>query len=77
MSVRTLQTRMNELELATPAAFILEARLREAQRMLRVGTYSTVGEVAAAVGLSRSYFSRAYRAWAGRPPGEEPGAPGG
>ena len=29
----------------------------------------TVGEVAAAVGMSRSYFSRMYLSWTGESPG--------
>jgi signal transduction histidine kinase/CheY-like chemotaxis protein len=71
VSVRTLQERMKELNLPTPAAWLLEARLTVAQGLLQRGAYATVGEVAAAVGLSRAYFTRAYRAWSGHPPGDD------
>jgi len=48
-----------------------EQRLRAGEEMLREGRFGTVSEVAAAVGLSRSYFTRAYTAWTGRAPKED------
>lgn len=69
MSQRVLQVRMKELDLPAPVTWLLEARLREAQSLLRAGRFQTVSEVASAVGLSRAYFTRAYAAWAGQPPG--------
>jgi len=74
MSERSLQRSMRELGLGAPGAYILAARLEEARRALRERRHATVGEVAAAVGLSRSYFARAYRAWAGHAPSDEPPA---
>ncbi|NKB87181.1 MAG: response regulator [Acidobacteria bacterium] len=53
----------------TPAELVREARMLEAQRLLREGLGPA--EVAARVGLSRSYFSRAYAAWYGHPPSAE------
>ncbi len=73
MSERTLRRETSRLLSMSPASWLRERRLLAAQRLLAVGTYRTVGEVAAAVGLSRSYFSRAYTAWAGHPP-SSPGA---
>lgn len=68
MSERTLQDRMKALDLPPPRSWLLEARLREARALLRIGQFRTVSEVAAAVGLSRAYFTRAYTAWAGHSP---------
>jgi AraC-like DNA-binding protein len=39
--------------------------------MLRRGEFRTVSEVAAAVGMSRPWFTRMYRAWSGHNPGED------
>lgn len=73
MSVRSLQERMKELGLPPPRSYLLEARLAAADGHLRAGRFRTVSEVAAAVGLSRAYFTRAYTAWAGHPPGRVAG----
>ena len=73
MSERSLQGRMKELDLPPPSTYLLEARLGAAKAMLRAGTFRTVSEVAAAVGLSRAYFTRAYTAWDGQPPGRVAG----
>lgn len=71
MSTRSLNRRANELGLSTPRALLREARLSRARELLRAGAFETVGEVAGAVGLSRAYFTRAYRAWSGHPPGDD------
>ena len=55
----------------TPSRWIREHRLRRASEMLRRGQYDTVTEVAAAVGMSRAWFTRMYRAWSGHSPGED------
>jgi len=69
MSRRTLADRMRALGLPAPAAWIRERRLSQAEVLLKRGTFETVGEVAAAVGMSRSYFSRLFRARSGVAPG--------
>jgi len=71
VSKTTLQRRMAELDLPSPGAWLQTARLERARTHLQDGDFRTVGEVAAAVGLSRAYFTRAYRAWAGHPPGQD------
>ena len=71
MSARTLQERMKALSLPPPGPWLLERRLARAQELLREGRFETVGEVAVAVGLSRAYLSRTYRAWSGVAPSDE------
>ena len=71
MSVRALQVRMKSIGLSSPAEWLLERRLSRARELMRSGAHETVGEVADAVGLSRTYLARAYRAWAGKTPREE------
>jgi len=68
MSVRTLQLRMRKLELPTPASWLRALRLERARMLLRIQAYDTVGEVAAAVGMSPSHFSRAFSAHTGLRP---------
>jgi len=52
----------------TPERFILETRLRHAQRLLR-SSHDRIGEVARRCGFTDSnYFSRAFRQYTGRPP---------
>jgi len=70
MSVRTLQLRMQKLALPTPATWLRGRRLERGRRLLEDHAYETVGEVAAAVGMSPSYFSRAFRVHAGVCPSE-------
>lgn len=69
MSRRTLTERMRALGLDPPGLWLRHRRLDAAEAMLRRGDYDTVGEVAAAVGMSRSYFTRAFRARTGVSPG--------
>jgi PAS domain S-box-containing protein len=45
----------------TPAALLLKRRLEAAHAMIGARSFSTVAEVAHAVGLSPTYFSRRYR----------------
>lgn len=71
MSERSLQRRMDEVFGTSVSNWLRELRLAEACAQLRRGQVTTVGEAAAAVGMSRSYFSRAYKAWCGRAPGED------
>ena len=71
MSERSLQRRCTEVMGQSPSTWLRELRLSEAQSLLRAGAFDTVAEVAARVGMSRTYFSRAYRAWAGHPPTQD------
>ena len=71
MSARQLQREVLRLTGMSPASLIRQSRMEAAQKMLLEGQYSTIGEVAAAVGFSRTYFSRTYTAWAGHPPGND------
>lgn len=70
-SERTLHRELARIAGVSPARWIREHRLRRAEEMLRRGERRTVSEVAAAVGMSRAWFTRVYRGWAGRPPGED------
>ena len=70
MSVRTLQLRMQKLDLPTPVVWLLNHRLAHARLLLDEQAFETVAEVARAVGLSPSYFSRAFTAHTGTPPSE-------
>jgi signal transduction histidine kinase/DNA-binding response OmpR family regulator/ligand-binding sensor domain-containing protein len=69
MSERTLRRELHRLAGMPPATWLREQRLIHARGLIETGSHRTVGELAAAVGMSRSYFSRAYTAWAGRAPG--------
>ncbi len=71
MSERTLRRELHRIAGTSPATWLRERRLVRARQLLGAGRFRTVGEVAAEVGMSRSYFSRAYHAWAGRAPGED------
>lgn len=71
MSARTLQQRMQDNDLPAPGAWLRALRIERAAAMLSSGEHATVGEIAAAVGMSPSYFSRAYRAHTGHPPRED------
>ncbi len=73
MSQRTLQRELSRILGVSPSTWIRERRLLRAQQMMRAGEFRTVSEVAAAVGMSRSYFTKAYRAWSGRAPSDELG----
>jgi AraC-like DNA-binding protein len=53
-----------------PSDWLRQRRLKRAHALLEARAFRTVGEVAAAVGLSRSYFGRAYRATYGCSPSE-------
>lgn len=70
MSERTLRRELRRIAGTSPAAWLRERRLLQARGLLERRAFRTVGEVAAAVGMSRSYFSRAYTAWAGHAPGD-------
>ena len=69
MSERTLRRELHRLAGMPPATWLREQRLIHARGLIETGSHRTVGELAAAVGMSRSYFSRAYTAWAGQAPG--------
>lgn len=71
MSRRTLTERMRGLSMDPPGLWLRHRRLDAAEAMLRRGDFATVGEVAAAVGMSRAYFTRAYRARTGVAPGSD------
>lgn len=71
MSPRTLQAHMQEAELPPPVEWLRVRRLEHAAQLLQSGALAGVAEVAAAVGMSRSYFSRAYAAHTGRAPTDD------
>lgn len=68
LSPRQLQRRLREQLGETPAACVRRLRLQAARGHLGRRDFATMAEVAAAVGLSTSYFYRAYRAYFGAPP---------
>ena len=68
VSPRQLRRRMLPFASQGPNAYIRDVRLRAAREALELGTFGTVAEVAASVGMTPAYFSRAYRAWMGFPP---------
>jgi signal transduction histidine kinase/DNA-binding response OmpR family regulator len=68
MGPRQLHRRVGDVWGLSPSALLRERRLLAAREMLRRGEFETVAEIAGAVGMAPSYFSRAYRQWAGRPP---------
>ena len=61
MSTRTLHRELHRLASEPPSDWLRGRRLQRAHALLEARAFRTVGEVAAAVGLSRSYFGRAYR----------------
>ncbi|MCB9779744.1 MAG: response regulator [Alphaproteobacteria bacterium] len=71
MSRRTLQRELGRIAGVEPSTWVREHRLAAARTLLQEGGVSTVSEAAAAVGMSRAYFTRAYGAWCGRAPGED------
>lgn len=68
ISPRQLRRRLLEFGSLGPNAYIREVRLQAAREALELGTFGSVAEVAASVGMTPAYFSRAYRAWMGSPP---------
>lgn len=68
ISPRQLRRRLLDVGPLGPKAYIREVRLQAALEALELGTFGSVAEVAAMVGMTPAYFSRAYRAWAGAPP---------
>ena len=71
MSERTLQRELGRILGVSPSTWMREVRLTHAAMLLASGRYRTTSEVAAAVGMSRAYFSRTYRAWCGRAPSDD------
>lgn len=69
LSRRSLHDRLQAMGLPSPGVWLRERRLDRAEVLLDARAFDTVGEVAAAVGLSRSYFSRAFKARTGVSPG--------
>lgn len=57
---RQLQRKVRDLLGKTPLEYIRAMRLQQARDLLKGGVYTTVKEVAAAVGFSRNYFHRLY-----------------
>lgn len=51
--------------------YLRERRLSTAQLLLREGEVTRVAEAAAEVGMTPSYFTRAYVAWCGTPPSQD------
>lgn len=68
MSPRQLQRRLQDLAGETPAAFVRRQRLLAARDRIERRAFVTMSEVAVSVGMSVSYFYRAYRAYFGAPP---------
>ncbi len=68
VSPRQLRRRLLDLGPLGPKAYIRQVRLEAARQALEVGTFRSVAEVAASVGMTPAYFSRAYRAWTGSAP---------
>lgn len=62
LSLRALQLKMQEAELGTPSDWLRRLRLAHAHGLLRTNAVMSISEAAAAVGMSRSYFSRVYAA---------------
>ncbi len=69
-SRRQLLRHVRRLTGSSPTDLLRTRLLARAQELLDRGAFGSVAEVAAAVGLSRGYFNRAYKAWTGRSPGE-------
>ncbi len=69
VSRRNLHDRMRALGLLAAGAWLRERRMVRAEALIREGAFETVGEVAAAVGLSRAWFTRAFTARTGVSPG--------
>ncbi len=68
VSQTKLQEAFNRTFGISAGKYILAAKMREALRLVNDG-YLSVKEIAARVGFtSRSYFSRTYSAYYGRPP---------
>ena len=60
-SSRQLRRRIVATYKMAPAALLLQRRLEQAHALIEARRFSTVAEVAHAVGLSPTYFSRRYR----------------
>ena len=71
LSTRQLQRRCNETSGQPPLELVRRIRMEEAESFVRKRAFRTVAEVAAAVGMSPSYFSRLYTAWVGHVPSED------
>ena len=71
LSERTLYRRLGELAGLTPAAWLRELRLHQARQLLEAGGFSSVAEVADAVGFtSAKHFSNVYAERFGRRPSD-------
>ncbi|MEN0004588.1 MAG: AraC family transcriptional regulator [Bacteroidota bacterium] len=71
MSESTLLRRIKYLTGKTPHQYLKELRLQKARRLLRLGVYATVAEVAQEVGFSNARsFTRSYKQRFGAPPSE-------
>ena len=66
LSRRQLLRRVRQLTGETPSDMLRDRRLEHADDCLRRGVFSTVSEVAAAVGMTPSYLSRLYKQRYGR-----------
>lgn len=61
LSPRQLQRRLGELTGQSPRGLLRSVRMRAAREALRRGRFKTIAEVAAFVGMTPNYFTRAYR----------------
>ena len=71
MSRRALHDHLRAMGRESPGEWLRELRLKRAMELIERGEMQTVGEVAAAVGMSRAWFSRVYKARTGRAPGAQ------
>lgn len=70
MSRRAFYRNTKRLVGSPPASYLRELRLQRAEILLKEGAYSTVAEVAAQVGMTATYFARAYKSRFGVSPGQ-------
>ena len=71
VSLSTLNRKIKELTQLSPRAYIREKRLANAKGLLEKGTYSSVAEVAYAVGYQHvNYFSKLYEKKYGKKPSQ-------
>jgi signal transduction histidine kinase/DNA-binding NarL/FixJ family response regulator len=71
LSPRQLLRRVQDSTGQSTAVWLRDRRLKRARELMQRGEVETVGEAAAAVGMSRAYFSRVYSDWAGHAPSED------
>ena len=71
LSRRQLQRHLRRITDQTPTEFVQTIRMTTGRRLLLEGSFTTVSEVAGAVGMSPSYFCRVYVNWFEHPPKDD------